>query len=125
MRFRILCRMLMAAAVAACFSPRSVFAEYDSSGKGRTAAQRSDGFDQAVDLDKFRKGNPDWDTQELIASGFREIHQENIKILQELRDLKSVVGGLQISRGSQTESAPASPPPASTKPQGRWSGYKR
>ncbi|MBI3615489.1 MAG: hypothetical protein HY211_03115 [Candidatus Omnitrophica bacterium] len=52
----------------------------------------SDDFREAVDLKRFRKGNAEWDTQELIASGLTALHQDQVRILKELQEIKA---GLQ------------------------------
>lgn len=54
-----------------------------------------DGFNRAVDLERFRKGNYAWDTQELIASGFTALHKENQRILRELEEIKERIGRLE------------------------------
>ena len=59
------------------------------------AAYDHSNFDEAVNLQRFRKGNPEWDTQELIASGLRALHQENMEILRELGDLRKKVEQLE------------------------------
>ena len=69
-------------------------AEYSSGRAGPAArdggvdAGEGDDFKRAVDLQRFRKGNAEWDTQELIASGLTALHKENQKILQELAEIK-------------------------------------
>lgn len=59
---------------------------------------REDDFDRAVDLKRFRKGRPDWDTQELLASGLTALHREHGRILRELRELKAAVERLEKSQ---------------------------
>ncbi|MCM8812009.1 MAG: hypothetical protein NC910_03050 [Candidatus Omnitrophica bacterium] len=52
-------------------------------------------FEEAVDLERFRQGNELWDTQELIASGFKALHKDNERILKELERLKAAVERLE------------------------------
>lgn len=59
------------------------------------ASSREDDFDRSVDLKRFRKGTPNWDTQELLASGLTALHREHVRILQELQELKSAVNRLE------------------------------
>jgi len=59
------------------------------------SSSREDDFDRSVDLKRFRKGTPDWDTQELLASGLTALHREQVEILRELRELKSAVDRLE------------------------------
>lgn len=65
----------------------------------------ADDFGDAVSLKKFRRGNIGWDTQELIASGLTELHEEHVEILKELRELRGKLEELQ----QELESAPAEP----------------
>ena len=58
-------------------------------------AAQEDSFGSAVDLNRFRKGNGEWDTQELVASGLTALHQENLQILRELQDIKSRIARLE------------------------------
>ena len=77
-------------------------AEYSS---GRAAPAARDGgadaeaeegdFSRAVDPERFRKGNYEWDTQELIASGLTALHKENRKILQGLAEIKERIRRLE------------------------------
>lgn len=69
------------------------YAEYPrrSNARASSGAAYEDDFNSAIDLTKFRQGNPDWDTQELIASGFKALHQEQEKILKELEEVKASV----------------------------------
>ncbi len=55
-------------------------------------------FEGAVDLDRFRQGNLEWDTQELIASGFRALHRDNQQVLKELAELKATVKRIDKER---------------------------
>ena len=54
-------------------------------------AAQEDSFSAAVDLNRFRRGNGEWDTQELVASGMTALHQENLQILRELQEIKSKI----------------------------------
>jgi hypothetical protein len=57
-----------------------------------------DGFDEAVSLKRFRKGNEDWDTQELVASGMKALHQEHVRILKELAEIKAALRELETTQ---------------------------
>ena len=61
----------------------------------RTRSSEEDGFESLMDLNRVRKGNFEWDTQQLIANGFLALHRENQKILRELEALKSEVQKLE------------------------------
>lgn len=52
-------------------------------------------FSGAVDPNRFRTGNPDWDTQEMLASGLTALHAEHLRILEELEQLKRELRQLQ------------------------------
>ena len=67
-----------------------------SSKKGDSSSQES--FDRAVDLNRFRKGNIEWDTQELIASGMAALHREHVEIRGEIAELKAAIERLQEKR---------------------------
>ena len=62
-----------------------------------------DRFSDAVDLSRFRKGNTEWDTQELIASGLTALHEENVRVLKKLDQIESrldrLEGGSKSSAG--------------------------
>ena len=58
----------------------------------------SDSFGQAVDLKRFRKGNPGWDTQELVVSGLTALHQEHLQILKELKEIKAALQEQEATR---------------------------
>ena len=65
---------------------------------GIALAQKSgegDSFYASVDLARFRRGNGEWDTQELIASGLTALHQEHVQILRELGEIKSRIARLE------------------------------
>lgn len=69
---------------------------YGASGAGGADAAAEDGeFSRAVDLKRFRNKNFEWDTQELIASGFTALHEENLKILRELEEIKERIARLE------------------------------
>ncbi len=57
-----------------------------------------DSFERAVDLKRFRKGNINWDTQELVASGLTALHEEHTQILRELREIKAALKDLEEKR---------------------------
>ena len=54
-----------------------------------------DHFEEAVDLKRFRKGNAEWDTQELVASGLAALHEDHVRILKELREIKAALKQLE------------------------------
>ena len=70
-------------------------AEYRSSSGEKTESSSAAAFDQSVDLNRFRKGNIEWDTQELIRSGLTALHQEHVGILRELQEIKKEIAGLK------------------------------
>ncbi len=57
-------------------------------------------FDDAVNLKRFRKGNIEWDTQELISSGLKALHREQVQILDELRRIESRLDKMEKSLGN-------------------------
>ena len=73
---------------------------------GEGLAERDDGggeeaegaFSDAVNPARFRKGNPEWDTQELVANGMKALHEEHLQILRELRELRSRLSRLEAKR---------------------------
>ena len=73
---------------------------YGDSGAGGGGAaageeEQDGGFQRAVDLKRFRNKNFEWDTQELIASGFTALHEENQQILKELKEIRERIGRLE------------------------------
>ncbi len=75
------------------------YAQYESAyQKEKTPYEGEDSFARSVDLKRFRKGNIDWDTQELIASGLTALHQEHEKVLRELREVKAALRRLEGQR---------------------------
>ena len=58
-------------------------------GASRKSAEPAETFDETVDPSRFRKGNPDWDTQNLIANGMKALHEEQIRILDKLGRIES------------------------------------
>ncbi|MBI3318317.1 MAG: hypothetical protein HYZ90_04100 [Candidatus Omnitrophica bacterium] len=64
----------------------------------RASDQEEESFERSVDLDRFRKGNYGWDTQELVASGLTALHREHEEILKELRGLRRKVEELEEGR---------------------------
>ena len=75
-------------------------AEYSRpSASGKDAVSFENGsFEEAVNLKRFRKGNIDWDTQELIVSGLTALHREHVQVLRELAELKAAVERLEAER---------------------------
>ncbi len=76
-------------------------AEYERNAmpsKTRAGSAARGDFDQAVDLARFRKGNIEWDTQELIKSGMTALHQEHLQILEELAELKEQLRRIEAQR---------------------------
>ena len=76
---------------------------YGDSGAGGGGAaageeEQDGGFQRAVDLKRFRNKNFEWDTQELIASGFRALHRDNQQVLKELAELKATVKRIDKER---------------------------
>ena len=61
-------------------------------------AEDADSFEEAIDLRRFRKGNIAWDTQELIASGFKALHEEHLRLTQAVRALQTAVNELRGER---------------------------
>lgn len=52
-------------------------------------------FEETVDLSRYRKGNLEWDTQELIASGMKALHEEQLRILKKLDRIESRLNELE------------------------------
>lgn len=73
-------------------------AQYGRQSTAKHPISPTDRFEEAVSLERFRQGNPDWDTQELIASGLTALHQEHQQILIRLTELKAVVDRLEQQR---------------------------
>lgn len=89
---------LWTALVCAVFGTMHAYAEYRSSRVGSSKSSSGDtAFEDAVDLDRFRKGNPEWDGQQLMVSGMTALHQEHQKILKELEEIKSAIRQLTES----------------------------
>ncbi len=65
------------------------------SAERRRGASKQDNFNSAVNLKKFRTGNPDWDTQELVSSGLTALHQEHLRILEELDKLRAQISDIE------------------------------
>ena len=70
------------------------------------SSSKEDGFDRAVDPARFRKGNFEWDTQELIKSGLTALHRDHVQILKDLAALQVEVERLaeevrRLSAGQQ------------------------
>ncbi len=76
----------------------AALAEYRPSARQGKTSQQSDSFRDAVDLERFRKGHEDWDTQALVASGLTALHEEHVQILRELEALRSEIKQLKENR---------------------------
>ena len=57
-------------------------------------------FEEAVDLSRYRKGNLEWDTQELIAGGMKALHEEQLRILEKLDRIESRLNELEKTLGN-------------------------
>ena len=66
----------------------------------RGSAEPAETFDETVDPSRFRRGNPDWDTQDLIANGMKALHEEQVRILAKLDRIESRLGKLEKSLGN-------------------------
>ena len=66
----------------------------------REPAEPAGSIEEALDLSRYRKGNFEWDTQELIASGMRALHQEHLRILEKLDRIESRLNELERSLGN-------------------------
>lgn len=73
-------------------------AEYKRS--SREPSEPAGSFEEAVDLSRYRKGNLEWDTQELIASGMRALHKEQLRILEKLDRIESRLNELEKTLGN-------------------------
>ncbi len=62
---------------------------------GEKESAEGDSFERSVDLKRYRKGSPQWNTQELITSGMTALHEEHLKILRELESLKREIHQLK------------------------------
>ena len=85
---------LWGASVCLVLGTTHAFAEYRSSNSKMSAGRSSSGgsnFDDAVDVTRFRKGNPEWDSQQLMVSGMTALHQEHQEILKEIQEIKAAV----------------------------------
>ncbi len=75
-------------------------ADYRPPQKQEAASQgSSDRFNDAVDLSRFRKGNYEWDTQALIVSGLTALHEDQVRILEQLDQIESRLKQLEGSHG--------------------------
>ena len=74
------------------------WAEYKKPSSG--PAESAGSFEEAVDLSQYRKGNLEWDTQELIASGMKALHEEQLRILEKLDRIESRLNELEKSLGN-------------------------
>lgn len=73
-------------------------AQYRPASRHEPEKASEDSFREAVDLNRFRTGNENWDTQALVASGLTALHEENLRILRELEALKSEIKQLKENR---------------------------
>ncbi|MBI1953010.1 MAG: hypothetical protein HYS41_02680 [Candidatus Omnitrophica bacterium] len=78
--------LLAAAGLGLAAAP--VEAQYRPPPAPKEEVKEEETFEDAVDLKRFRKGRIDWDTQQLVASGFTALHGEHEKILEELQHLR-------------------------------------
>ena len=97
MRKKWFAGLLAAAALAGWTAPASAAYERSFMSRSEDASESRGGWN-AVDLGRFRKGNPDWDTQELAASGFTALHEEHLQILKDIRELKSAIERLEAKK---------------------------
>ena len=79
--------------VLVCFSAAQ--AQYRPPPRREAPAREEDFFGEAVDLERFRRSNGEWDTQALIASGLAALHQEHQRILKELSEIKTELRNLK------------------------------
>ena len=61
----------------------------------RAPAEPAGSFEEAMDLSRYRKGNIEWDTQELIASGMKALHEEQLRILDQLDRIEARLNKLE------------------------------
>ncbi len=54
-----------------------------------------DDFEQSVDLARFRRGNFEWDTQELVASGFKAVHRDSVQMAKRIEKLENQISELK------------------------------
>ena len=73
-------------------------AEYKKPSSGPAESPAT--FEEAMDLSRYRKGNLEWDTQELIASGMKALHEEQLRILEKLDRIESRLNELEKTRGN-------------------------
>ena len=83
--------MLLGSIAQAQYRPPPSSREYDSS-------DTEEEFSDSVDLNRFRKGNIEWDTQELIASGLAALHREHQEILKQIKEIKEELASLMERR---------------------------
>ena len=70
-------------------------AEYRKEPSTRSNLTEEETSQGIIDLKRYRKGNYEWDTQEMIAAGFNTLHRENQRILEELHALKTEIARLK------------------------------
>lgn len=84
-------------------APQIAQAQYRPPPRREAAEEYDDSFDREISLDRFRRGNPDWDTQELVASGFNALHKEHQQILEKLDQLEERL--LKMERNVKAEAS--------------------
>ena len=87
--------MIVAAMGTSLLLPGAARAQAGSSAQGDAADSGDGSFQRSVNPVRFRKGNPEWDTQEMIASGLTALHEEHVRILKEIEELKTAVTKLE------------------------------
>ena len=75
-------------------------AEYRPPPKQSDSGGSSDRFGEAVDLSRVRKGNLEWDTQQLIASGLTALHEEHLRILEKLDQMQARLERMERDSGT-------------------------
>ncbi len=80
-------------------------AEYRATTRKSGPPEQTDNFSQAVDLTRFRRGNIEWDTQELVSSGFLAVHKDHLQLLKEIQELQQQVKELKGKLGVLQPSA--------------------
>ena len=86
-----------------CFAALGGIARAEYKTPSREAVASGGSFDEAVDPSRFRKGNLAWDTQELIASGLKALHEEQVRILDRLDRIQSRLDQLENKIGNLSE----------------------
>ena len=73
----------------------TAFGQYRPPPDPREESAEEDSFKRSIALNRFRKGSPQWNTQELVAAGLTALHEEHLEILRELKSLKEEVNQLK------------------------------